>query len=254
MAIYIITHKEYKNNLNYPEYHDLLVGAYKGHVFGEYYDDLGDNISDKNKAYCELTGEYWLWKNCCDDYIGIVHYRRYFSHDFFGKEYIRESEIKKILNSYDIILPFRQKFDCNMIKQYCEETGFEKDIRLVKNILEEEYPEYIADFDDYFYGNSSYFFNMMICSKVIFDNYCEWLFKILFQLENLVDLSGYNDYQKRIYGFLGERLLNVWVVHNNLKVLEMGVISTEKKNNLSARFLTAAKRSVRYRLIYLKNR
>ena len=42
-------------------------------------DDDGDTISEKNKSYCELTGQYWAWKNTSADYYGFLHYRRYFN-------------------------------------------------------------------------------------------------------------------------------------------------------------------------------
>lgn len=42
-------------------------------------DDTGINISGKNGLYCELTGTFWAWKNLHTDYIGICHYRRFFS-------------------------------------------------------------------------------------------------------------------------------------------------------------------------------
>jgi hypothetical protein len=47
-------------------------------------DDTGDQISERNEFYSELTILYWLWKNFDRTqmkYWGIVHYRRYFCLD-----------------------------------------------------------------------------------------------------------------------------------------------------------------------------
>ena len=88
------------------------------------------------------------------------------------------------------------------------------------------YPDYIDSFDRIMKNNKMYQFNMMITDKKNYASYCEWLFNILFELEKDINLDdGYNDYQKRIYGFISERLLNVWVEKNNLKVKQMRVIN-----------------------------
>ena len=82
-------------------------------------------------------------------------------------------------------------------------------------------------FDQYFAQKKSVLFNMMFCRTEIFDAYCEWLFSILFELEKTVDLSKLNSYQKRVYGFLSERLLNVWLIENKISRCNLPVINSE---------------------------
>ena len=122
MAIYVMTHKPVE--LSLPEhYQKLFVGAkklttegkeaLKGYVF----DDCGENISQKNSSYCELTGMYWIWKNQQDDIVGLTHYRR-----FFGKpdELLSMEEAKAILKDCDIIVAKRQWVEKNVKVQFEE--------------------------------------------------------------------------------------------------------------------------------------
>ena len=87
---------------------------------------------------------------------------------------------------------------------------------------------------------------MMIASGNVFDSYCEWLFNILFELEKRVDLTTYNEYQKRIYGFISERLLNVYFEYNKYKIFECGVINTEENWNFWKKIRTALKRKIMF--------
>ena len=64
---------------------------------------------------------------------------------------------------------------------------------------------------------------MIITRKNIFDDYCKWLFDVLFEVEKRVDISDRDDYQKRIFGFLSERLIKVWLIKNEYKVKEQNV-------------------------------
>ena len=247
MSIYIISHKEFEQpKLN--GYKSLIVGEDKSHSFGDYFDDVGENISYKNNNFCELTGMYWIWKNCKDDYIGICHYRRYFSKSFRYGVIATEEELLCKLSKFDIIVPFKRSMAVTVREQYCRNSGYNKDLNKVRDIIKKKCPDYINDFDAVMGGTNIFFFNMLVTRKELFDNYCEWLFDILFEVETQIDISQYNLYQKRVFGFLAERLLNVWVLHNKLRVFEMGVINIEESWPVWRRVTTGLKRVIMYYL------
>ncbi len=243
-----MTHKPY---IRHEEgYRIIQVGAEKGHFIGSYYYDDAekDNISCKNGNYCELTAYYYLWKHCHDAYIGICHYRRYFSYDWMVKKILESNKAEEILNHYDVIVPIKTKFKTSVKEHYCRVSGFEKDINIVEEIIRKRYPEYLQSFKDVFEGNTSYLYNMIITNKKIFNLYCQWLFDILFELENVIDINEYNDYQKRIFGFLSERLLAVYLLNNKLKVFEIGVLNTEDDRNYIIKRAAGLKRCFLYYL------
>lgn len=228
--IYIATHKKF-DVPQLKKYCPIQVGAMKNHDLGYMRDDEGENISIKNTNYCELTGVYWIWKNCEDQYKGLVHYRRY-----FGRYNIKKR--KKIIYSYDELVQLIQEGNDIILpkKEYFLQSAKEEIMMLcctpdifdnLRKCIKEIYPEYINEFDAFFAENQCSLFNMMFCKAKYFDEYCEWLFSILFELEKKVNLEKLNNYQKRIFGFLSERLLNVWVIHNHLTVKYINVINME---------------------------
>lgn len=243
--IYIATHKSFSVP-KYNGYMPLQVGAEGKEDLGYLKDNVGENISQKNKNYCELTGVYWIWKNTNDEIKGLVHYRRYFNCSFKKSNIISDNAVKKILKKYDVILPFEMKLSTTVLDNYTEKCGFQKDVQLVREIIINKYPEYLKTYDDLWKDNKLRLFNMIIANKDIFDDYTNWLFDILFELEKKTDLSNYNDYQKRIYGFMSERLLNVYFRKNNIKVFECGVVPTEITWNLRKKLLTGLKRKYYY--------
>ena len=249
MPVYIISHKKFKGFTDDASYRSVQVGAFRGHIDGfDYYDDEGDNISAKNPNFCELTGLYWIWKQRLSEdrrkgkYIGLVHYRRFFSDSFYGKQALNNKKIVKLLKKGDIVLPFNNVDPRTVQVMYCDHSGFQSDLDKVRKILSDKYPDYVRDYDSFLKGHDNYFFNMFITTPELFDQYCKWLFDILFTLEPETDLTNYNAYQKRIYGFLSERLLNVWVRHNHLKVVEVSVVNTEEKEGRVKEMLKAFKR------------
>lgn len=215
-------------NLN--GYCALQVGAEGKEKYGYLRDNIGNHISGKNANYCELTGLYWIWKNTDDSYKGLVHYRRYFGRNNLSNKISDICSYEYLLNclkSVDIVLPYVEYFKQNakeeILLHCCTEEIFDK----LRQIIETKYPDYIETYDRYFNENKASLFNMLFCKREIFDAYCEWLFSILFVLEKQVDLAKLNTYQQRLYGFLSERLLNVWVIKNKLVVKHLPVIHME---------------------------
>ena len=224
--IYIATHKKF-NVPNLNGYCALQVGAEGKEKYGYLRDNIGNHISGKNANYCELTGLYWIWKNTDDSYKGLVHYRRYFGRNNLSNKISDICSYEYLLNclkSVDIVLPYVEYFKQNAKEEILLHCCTEDKLR---QIIETKYPDYIETYDRYFNENKASLFNMLFCKREIFDAYCEWLFSILFVLEKQVDLAKLNTYQQRLYGFLSERLLNVWVIKNKLVVKHLPVIHME---------------------------
>lgn len=201
-------------------------------------DNTGDNISEKNGSYCELTALYWAWKNLRDvEYIGLCHYRRYFNfrskscavknvsrdciHSFNGLEInaecLKPGEV--ILQSFNY-LPYSVKCDF-------QNTVLAQDIYILYKIILKYSPDYSGVLEKYLTGNRRSGFNMFIMDRARFSEYCDWLFMILGKLENSVRLTGYTSY-KRLFGYMGEILLPVYCMKNRLKIRERQLIFVDE--------------------------
>lgn len=237
--IIVATHKKYwmpEDELYYP----IHVGA-EGKIddaggpleLGYVKDNSGDNISSKNKNFCELTGLYWAWKNLDADYIGLAHYRRHFTVRK-GKEKtelpITGEELKRILERYDVVLPKKRHYYIETNYNQYSHAHHAKDLDTTREIISEKYGGYLKAFDENMKKRSCHIFNMFIMRKDYFDDYCRWLFDILFELEKRLDITEYNDNDSRVFGFVSERLLDVWVNTNNLKYKEINYVFMEKQN------------------------
>ena len=227
--IYIVSHKP----VALPElegYQPIQVGNAVDAFPGYIRDDIGQNIADKNASFCELTALYWIWKNTDDEFKGLVHYRRFFGRRSMSsdpKDILDFDTLRGMLREYDIILARPAVYHINARDQLLMECCSPEDFDRMRSAVRDLSPEYLGAFDAFFRGNRAAQYNMMFCGKALFDAYCEWLFPILFRLEGEVDLSGADDYRRRLFGFLSERLLNVWVAQNGLRPRYVPVVSTE---------------------------
>lgn len=230
VEIYIATHKKAEMP-NKSGYIPIQVGAKNNKDLGYLKDSAEDNISYKNANYCELTALYWIWKNSKADIVGLVHYRRYFFDNIYSKKLkniLSKDKIIYYLEKNDIIVPKEEYiYKYNVEKQYGARHNIE-DYKKCRKIIQKDTPEYLDAFDRV--SNRQYFYpyNMFIMKKEKFDEYAQWLFDILFKLEETIDISDYSDYNKRIYGFLSERLFNVWFEkEQDLKIKKLYVNNTE---------------------------
>ena len=226
LKIFIATHKIFINRTNNP-YIPLYVGKSNKEDLEYLGDDTGDNISSKNANYCELTGLYWIWKNVEVEYVGLCHYRRYFVNSLGFS--LKEATVLELLKAYDIILPNKYKGTNSIICEY-EKAHYIKDLEMSRDIINNRYPDYLNDFDIVMARDYGYYYNMFISNKELANQYCEWLFSILFELGDIIDISNYDSYQQRVFGFLSERLMNVWIEHKNLKIKEFPVSDLGKFN------------------------
>ncbi|MBQ0028905.1 MAG: DUF4422 domain-containing protein [Bacteroidales bacterium] len=187
-------------------------------------DNEGDNISLKNPYYCELTAIYWAWKNLVADYIGLVHYRRYFSNSSKKdiQKVLSSQEAEKLCNEYDLILPKKRNLLIETVYSHYDHTFDGKHFDDVRKIIENRCPEYLSYFDKHMKERKEHLFNMFIMKKELFHKYCEWMFPILEELETMYDLKNMDPFQARLIGRVSERLLDVWVEKNKIKFTEVG--------------------------------
>ena len=256
IKILVAAHKKYqmpKDSIYIP----LHVGAEgKNLIEGFTPDNTGDNISSKNPFYCELTGLYWAWKNLDADYIGLCHYRRYFSackkipktEEEKFKVVLSSDQCQELLKETDIILPKTRNYYIETIYNHYKHTMYVEPLDITGQILQEKYPEYSKEFENLKHTTKMHAFNMFIMKKTVLDSYCAWLFDILGEVEKRVDTSLYSDFHKRFFGRISERLLDVWIRTNKLSYAEIPVIDMQNINwaNKIKSFLIAKFTGKRY--------
>ena len=250
ISIYIITHKKYEMPSD-KIYQPLFVGAFdKDETFGYLRDDEGlDNISKKNIYFSELTGLYWIWKHNKSDIVGLCHYRRYFVKGILGSgDYLNKEDISKTLEKFDVIAYKKFSGVCvfDAFNKFVSKENLEKSL----NILQEVYPGYHDDMKAQFKKKEYYAHCMFISSKDFLNEYCEWLFKYLFELEKELDLKK----NHRVIGYVAELLFSVYLEHNNFNVKCYPLKFVEAKSNIIANIINNSRIiSYIYYGIYIKN-
>lgn len=240
IRIFVTTHKEVdkpKSAILQP----VQVGPKTMRFPWAFHDDDGDNIAAKNPMYCELTTQYWAWKNINADYYGFCHYRRYFDFsdtvhkenpygeimdDYIDGDAVRrygldDATMANAIHGYDVITTRFQDLTAiidglgtpRKVWEAAPELH-DDDLRNMYRILCAMHPDYKEDADAFLNGQKSCFCNMFIMKKEIFFDYCAWLFPLLEEFERDTDMSYYSKEALRTPGHLSERLLNIYLMHH----------------------------------------
>ena len=233
VKIIVAAHKKYWMPKD-PLYIPVMVGAEgKEDDFGYTPDNTGENISIKNPNYCELTGLYWAWKNLECEYLGLAHYRRHFTimkGTGDRRDVLNLDQARGLLSDVDVLLPTKRNYWIETNYQQYVHAHHVEDLDETRRIIEEKYPEYIEAYDKSMKKTTGHRFNMFIMKKELADQYCEWLFDVLFELEKRLDISNYSKNDQRVFGFVSERLLDVWLNTNGIKYKDIPYIVLEKEN------------------------
>ncbi len=229
----------------------LLLGAEENSLkYNGFKDNLGEHISELNPIYCELTGQYWMWKNVESEYIGFFHYRRQMlfmedatdidndmwglvnydvnDEDLVDKLGLDEENIRKIVKNYDLILP--EKWDVtndNSESMYHHYSKTDKlnidDLDKAVEILLRDYPDYADTVEKSMNDVDGYFTNIFVMKKELYNEYCEWLFPILFETYEHVEDKYYNVQEYRTMGYIAEWFFNIYMNHIQIERPELNV-------------------------------
>ena len=235
-----VTHTPNRNTVKIE--HPLMYNVIAGSDFliqsapdGVLMDNEGDNISFKNKSYCELTTQYWAWKNQSADYYGFCHYRRYFS---FSQKNLQEADcgcliypvlsetvkqelcldetsMRQTIEQYDFLIakgiPVNALQAQSVYQHYKNAPELHiEDLDLFLSIIREKYPELNDVAEKYVHGKIFYPCNMFIMKKELFFQYSQMLFDILGEFEKRTDMSRYSREGVRTPGHLGERMTGIF--------------------------------------------
>lgn len=228
--------KELKTKIVRPGYmHAIQVGAANSSDrIAEITDDTWDNISAKNGNYCEITGLYWIWKNilcgeACEnrdvkecnhlddgndvqgqnassgEYFGLAQYRRSFE--------LTDDDLKKLFcNDIDVLLPYPLMYEPD-INRHHERYLKDADWKALLTALKEIHPEYAKYFPKVLGQQYMYNYNVILARKSVLKDYCEWLFPVLFRVEELSVPKG-SERSDRYIGYMVETLETLYFLKN----------------------------------------
>jgi len=129
-----------------------------------------------------------------------------------------------------LILPKRRRYYVSSLWNHYKDTHDITHLETTRKIIEAKYPEYVNTFDNVMKRTWGHMFNMYIMKKELSNEYCKWLFDILFELEKQIDVSSLSSFNARLFGRVSELLLDVWIEYNQITYKEIGFVQMGNEN------------------------
>lgn len=214
LRIFIVTHKPCSipsDGVMTPIHVGRAVSPYKVEMSWMQGDDTGDHISSKNGSYCEMTAHYWIWKNVHDtEYVGVCHYRRFFAID------ISEDDIEEVMADADVLM-VEPSWHMDSVYAYFAKFMGAENMTILWMVMKRLYPEYAETLEQVCDGVKFHPFNILLCKKELFDEYCEWIFSVLGECEKYVKPSPYTN-GRRALAYMAELLTGVYFIYKRMKI------------------------------------
>ena len=214
VKIFVVAHKPFgmpEGEALVPIHVGRAVSRLKDEMAGMIGDDTGENISEKNPSYCEMTAHYWIWKNVKDcDYVGVCHYRRYFGID------ITEKTVSEVMDNADVLM-VEPSWHLDSVYAYFAKFMGAENMTILWLVMRRRCPEYVETLEKICDGVKFHPFNMLLCRKSLFDEYAEWMFSILGECEKMVKPSPYTN-GRRALAYMAELLTGVYFIHRGLRI------------------------------------
>lgn len=227
IKLYVATHKPVTvrhDEIYTPIHVGRAISKYKDEMADMIGDDTGDNISEKNSSYSEMTAHYWIWKNVHDvEYVGLCHYRRLFGVD------ITQDNVEQIMKRCDVLMVYPDYQIDSVYSCFVKFVGGENMTiasQVIKKLCPEYYESLIRLGDDVKYHP----YNMLICKKEIYNRYAEWIFPILMECEKYIKPSPYSN-ANRVIGYIAEMITQLFFIHNKLKIKSVPYIAIDDNGN-----------------------
>lgn len=150
---------------------------------------------------------------------------------------LKYEELKPYLGNTRVFVPDKRKYYIETLYSHYEHTHYANQLNETRKVIAEKYPDYAESYDAVVKHTYGYMFNMMIMERGLLDEYCTWLFDILFELGRRVDMPELSAFQGRFYGRVSEIIFNVWLeqkirigdIKRN-EVMEIPYVHMEKVN------------------------